>query len=116
MRALRTIELTHAAPIDSRSHGRTPAVLLVIDERDALIRAAAKFYPGCSDREVARRLRSALAIYRAGRFRRDRNDTCPNQYRGTLTEIFYLLLRTHDHVPSIATIRRALGVVVSHEG
>jgi hypothetical protein len=94
-------------------HGRTPRVLLRIDERDALIWSAARFYPGCSDREIARQLHTALSRYHAGRFRRDRNDTCPVEHRGKLTEVLYLLLRTHDHVPSPATIRRVLGVVVS---
>ena len=101
--------------VDGRSHGRTRQVPLVISERDALIRSAAEFYPGLSDREVARRLHTALSTYRAGRFRRDRNDTCPIQYRGKLTEILYLLLRVRDHVPSETAIRRALGVVVIHE-
>jgi hypothetical protein len=98
-------------PLDLRGR-RTRQTELLISERDKLLVEAAKFFPGCSDREIARRLRSALSIYRAGRFRRDRNDTCPKQYRGTLTELLYLLLRVHDHVPSEMTIRRALGVVV----
>jgi hypothetical protein len=102
-------DLSGAVPVDGRSHGRTPAVLLLIDERVALIRTAAKFFPGASDREIARRLRTALSIYRAGRWGRDRSDTCPVQHRGKLTEILYLLLRVHDHVPSEPTIRRALG-------
>src|SRR5580704_30220 len=84
MKPVRTIELTHAAAIDGSSHGRTPAVLLVLDERNALIRAAARFYPGDSDREIARRLHRALAIYRSSRWqRRDCIEaTCPAQHRG----------------------------------
>lgn len=106
---VRAIDVMHATPVDGRGHGRTPAVQLLIDERKALIRTAAKFYPGCSDREIARRLRSALSIYRGGRWERDRSDTCPKQYRHKLTEVLYLILRVHDHVPSEVTIRRALG-------
>jgi hypothetical protein len=75
MKAVQRVELMCAVPVDGRSHGRTPAVLLVIEERDKLIRAAARFYPGASDREVARRLRSALPVYAAGRWRRDRSET-----------------------------------------
>jgi hypothetical protein len=82
---------------------------LLLDERGRLIIEAAKFFPGASDREIARRLRSELSKYSNGRFRRDRSDTCPIQHRGKLTEVLYLLLRVHDHVPSEMTIRRALG-------
>jgi hypothetical protein len=110
VRPVRHNSLAGAVPVEGRSHGRTPAFLRVIDRRDKLIRAAARFYPGSSDREVARRLRSALAVYAAGRWRRDRSKTtCPHQHRGKLTEVLYLLLRVRDHVPSDPTFRRALG-------
>jgi hypothetical protein len=111
MKPVRTIELTHAAAIDGSSHGRTPAVLLVLDERNALIRAAARFYPGDSDREIARRLHRALAIYRSSRWqRRDCIEaTCPAQHRGKLMQAMWLILKTRDYVPSEMTIRRALG-------
>jgi hypothetical protein len=102
--------MMHVRVPDGRSHGRTPAVQLLIDERNHLLRSAARFYPGASDREVARRLRDALALYLNGRFRRDRVlATCPAQHKGKLTETLFLLLRTHEHVPSVATIRRILG-------
>jgi hypothetical protein len=109
MKQVRTIELTHAAPIGGRSHGRTPAVQLRINERDALIRAAARFYPGASDREIARRLHTELSTYRSGRFRRDRVDlTCPMQHRSKLTEVLWMILKVHDHVPCDRAIRTAL--------
>jgi hypothetical protein len=96
--------------VPDRSHGRTRQVLLLISERDALIRSAARFYPGASGREIARQLRTALSTYYGGRWRRDREVfTCPAQHKGKLTEVLFLLLRTHEHVPSIATLRRALG-------
>lgn len=102
-------DLTHATAIDSRGHGRTPAVRLMVDERDHYLREAAAFYPGLSDRETARQLRTALAAYRAGRWRRDRAETkCPSQYRGRLPEALWLLLRTLDAVPGDRTIRAAL--------
>jgi hypothetical protein len=51
------------------------------------MREAARFFPGASDREVARRLHSALVIYRGGRWHRDRSEaTCPAQHRGKLTQ------------------------------
>jgi hypothetical protein len=49
---------------------RTPATLLLISERNKLLLEAAKFYPGASDRGIARQLRIALLRYREGRFRR----------------------------------------------
>jgi hypothetical protein len=109
MKQVRTIELTHAAPIDGRSHGRTPAVQLRINERDALIRAAARFYPGASEREIARRLHFELSKYRNGRFRRDQAEyTCPAPHRGKLVELLYCMLRVQDRVPSEVTFRRAV--------
>jgi hypothetical protein len=95
--------------VPDRSHGRTPRVQLIIDERNRYLRGAARFYPGASDREVARRLRIALATYQAGRFRRDRSDlTCPVQHKGKLTAILWMILKVRDAVPSEITIRRAL--------
>jgi hypothetical protein len=101
--------LRHPLVPAGRSHGRTPAVLLVISERNHLIRAAAKFYPGARDREIARRLHSALSTYRDGRWRRDRTEaTCPPQHKGKLMQVLWMILKTRDHVPSEMTIRRAL--------
>jgi len=83
---------------------------LLIDERNALIRHAAQFYPATSDREMARRLHSALATYSTGRWRRDRAcEVCPKQHRGKLLQVMWSILKVRDHVPSVMTIRRALG-------
>jgi hypothetical protein len=72
----------------ARSHGRTRAVELPISERNALIRDAARFFPGYGDREVARRLLIALARYRNGRWQRDRSETtCPPQHKGKLLQV-----------------------------
>lgn len=116
MKPVRSADLS-GVPVDVRSHGRTPAVQLLIDERNALIRTAVRFYPGASDREVARRLRSALSIYHGGRWRRtDRTEPrCPPQYAGRLDVVLWAVLKLHDHVSSEVTLRRALGVVVIHE-
>jgi hypothetical protein len=114
MKPVRTIELTHAAPIEDRNHGRTPAVLLVLDERNDLIRAAARFYPAASDREIARRLRTALLRYQTGRWRRDRAEaTCPPQHRGTLTATLWMILKTRDALVAERTIRRALAATAT---
>ena len=94
---------------------RTPQTLLLIDERDALLREAARFFPGLSHREVARRLRSALSIYRNGRWQRDCSEaTCPIQHRDKLTAILWGILKTRDALVSDRTIRRALAVAPTH--
>ena len=68
-----------------------------------------RFYPGCSDREIARRLRTAIQLYQGGRWRRERADVeCPHA-AGKLTAVLWMLLRVRDFVPSEMTIRRALG-------
>ena len=96
-------------PCRSGLIGRTRAVELLISERNALIRDAAKFYPGCGDREVARQLLIALARYRNGRWLRDRSEaTCPAQHRGKLVQVLWLILRTIDAIPSDRTARAAL--------
>ena len=80
-----------------------------LDERDNLLREAAKFYPGLSQREAARLIRIALLRYRDGRWRRDRSEaTYPVQRQGKLTALLYALLRRRDAVPSAMTIRRAI--------
>jgi hypothetical protein len=83
--------------------------MLLISERNALLLAASRFYPGASAREISRQLRLALARYRDARWRRDRSElTCPMQHRGKLTEVLYLLLRVRDAIPSERTIRAVL--------
>jgi hypothetical protein len=109
MKRVRTIELTHAVPLDGRGH-RSPQTMLLINERDRYLIEAAKFFPGASDREIARLLHAALSTYRDGRFRRDRElSTCPVQHKGKLMQVMWMILKTRDHVPSEMTIRRALG-------
>jgi hypothetical protein len=109
MKPVRAIDLTHASPVDGRGHGRTRTVELLISERNALIRDAARFYPGCTDRETARQMLIALARYRNGRWLRDRIEaTCPPQHRGKLLQVLWLILKTIDAVPSDRTVRAAL--------
>ena len=88
---------------------RSPSTLLQVDERDRYLVEAARFYPGPSHREIARRLRSALSISRNGRWRRDCSEaTCPIQHRDKLTAILWAILKTRDALVSDRTIRRAL--------
>ena len=89
---------------------RTPQTLLLIDERDRyLIEAARLHCVGMSDRQAAAHLRVALLRYQTGAWRRERIEaTCPPRHAGKLTAALWLLLKTRDHVPSTATIRRSL--------
>lgn len=108
MKPHRPSAFADAVPVDGRGQ-RTPATLLLLDERDNLLREAAKFYPGLSQREAARLIRIALLRYRDGRWRRDRSEaTYPVQHQGKLTALLYALLRRRDAVPSAMTIRRAI--------
>lgn len=92
-----------------RSHGRTRPVQLLIDERNALIVRAVAFFPGCSAREVARRLHTALLRYQTGRWRRTSSELrCPHDPE-CLDAVLWSILRVRDRVPSISVIRRCLG-------
>jgi hypothetical protein len=96
---------------------RSPSTLLRIDERDALLRQAARFYPGCSDREVARRLRVALLTYQTGRWRRTRADlTCPKEHAGKLAGVLWAILKVRDFVPSERLIRAVLSRAEADRG
>jgi hypothetical protein len=88
---------------------RTPATLLALDERDRCLIEAACHFPGFSDREIARRLRSLLLIYRQGAWRRDRVDAlCPPRHAGRLEAVLWMLLKVRDAIPSERTIRAVL--------
>jgi hypothetical protein len=87
---------------------RSPSTLLMIDERDALLRTAAAHYPGLSHREIARRLRTALMRYREGRWRRTCTELRPPHPPEKIEAVLWAILKTHDRVVSEATVRRAL--------
>ena len=94
--------------LDGRGH-RSNETLLRLDERDRYLVEAARFYPGLSDREVAKRLQDALLIYRNGRWQRDAPETtCPPQHRGKLVQVMCTILKTIDAIPGDRTIRAAL--------
>jgi hypothetical protein len=110
--SLRITDLTNAEPLlpTDRRGRRTPQTLLLLDERNALLRVAAnRFCAGMSDRQAASHLRTELLRYQTGTWRRERIEaTCPPRHAGKLTAALWLLLKTRDHVPSTATIRRSL--------
>ncbi|QIG97527.1 hypothetical protein [Bradyrhizobium sp. 6(2017)] len=100
-------------PLASGPGHRTPQTRLLLDERDALlVEAAARFYPGLYDRDVARRLHSALLRYRTSGWRRDCSEaTCPPRIAGRLDGLLWAVLKVRDTTPpSERTIRRALSL------
>lgn len=101
--------LRHPLVADGRGR-RTPAAVLALAVRDHLLREAARRYcVGMSDRQAAVFLRTKLARYREGAWRRDRvEEQCPARYRGTITELFWLALTIRDAVSGDRTIRMAL--------
>ena len=87
---------------------RSPRLLLELDERDRYLIEAAKFFPGLSDRETARLLRSRLQIYQQGRWRRSRSEIwCPHP-ADRVEAVLWALLRVRDAIPSERTIRAAI--------
>jgi hypothetical protein len=70
---------------------RSPKVLLVLDERNALLRTAAdRFCIGMSNRQAAAHLRTALLRYREGAWRRERADlTMPQRHANKLTGLLW---------------------------
>jgi hypothetical protein len=118
VKAVHAADLTHAVPLDRRGQ-RSPADVLSRTIRGHLLRTAAKFFPGSSDREIARQLRTALSRYREGAWRRDRAEMrCPVRLRGSVSELFWQLLKARDAIPGDRTIRAALAhnpFFIAHE-
>jgi hypothetical protein len=83
-------------------------LLLLFDERDQYLIEASRFFSG-SDREIARRLRSRLLIYREGRWRRTRSEIWNPHETGRLEGLLWQLLRVRDAIPCTHTIRLVLG-------
>lgn len=110
MKPLSPTTSSDAAPVETRGH-RSNETLLRIDERNQYLREAAhRFFPGCSNREAARRLHIALGRYRSCRWQRDRSEaTCPAQHAGRLKEMLFFIFKSRDMVPSVPSIRAALG-------
>jgi hypothetical protein len=80
---------------------RSPAFLLREDERDRYLIEAARHFPGLSDREISRRLRTALVRYREGAWRRTRIEAlCPLRHAGRLDAVLWMLLKVRQAIPS----------------
>jgi hypothetical protein len=105
--------MKHVVPLDLRGH-RSRQTLLLLSERNALlVEAKKRFCVGMKDQPAAAWLHARLLRYATGAWRRDRVDatiepTCPQRYRGTITEWLWLILRSRDHVPSERLIRLVL--------
>jgi len=92
-----------------RGH-RTPQTLLLLDERDAFLREAARHHcVGMSDREAARYLHIALLRYQTDAWRRTRVEAlCPPRHAGLLDGLLWAILKVADQVPSERLIRAVL--------
>jgi hypothetical protein len=113
MKPLHASAFADAAPIAGRGR-RSPQTLLLIDERDRYLREAARHFEGLSDREAARRIRTALMRFREGAWRRLRTEAlCPESLKGRLEGVLWCVLKVRDYVPSERLIRAALGRVSS---
>jgi hypothetical protein len=108
MKQVRTADLTNAAPVAGPGR-RTPATMLALDERDALlVEIARRFYGGLSHRETAHRLRRSWLLYRQGRWRRTYTELrCPHDAE-RLDAALWCLLRIRDSLPSERLIRLVL--------
>jgi hypothetical protein len=109
MMQVRAIDMTHATPVDGRGQ-RSPADVLARTIRDHLLRTAAdRFYAGMKHRPAAAMLRTKLIQYRESGWRRDRVEVrCPDRHRGSISELFWQLLKVRDAIPGDRTIRAAL--------
>jgi hypothetical protein len=118
MKPVRHASLADAVPFQRGAGHRTPATLLLIDERDRyLIEAADRFCIGMKDRPAAHHIRTALLRYQTCAWRRDRADlTCPARHAGSLTAVLWMLLKVRDAIPSEPTIRRVLGAIREPDG
>lgn len=92
----------------SRRRGRPPDASL--DERDRLLRIAARrFLPGLPVREQARQLEKALVDFEWGKWRRWRVlDRPPEKFADRIEAVLFEVLKTHPWPPRFETIRKAL--------
>lgn len=111
MKPVRTADLTNVVPVDGRGK-RSNETLLRIDERGHFFREAARrCCVGMRNRPAAAFLRTKLARYREGAWRRDRVEAlCPARHRGTVTEMLWCVLKVSGRLVSERTIRRTLSL------
>lgn len=110
MKPVRASAFDDSAPVDRRGK-RLPETIEAIALRDALLReAAARFCAGMTDHQASALLHVKLLRYQTSAWRRDRAEAeCPLRLAGRLDAVLWQILKTHDHVCSAMTIRRALG-------
>lgn len=89
---------------------RTPATLLAIDERDRyLVEAADRFCVGMSDNAAAHYLLAGLTRFRETAWLNDDAEAaCPSRHRGSVREFFWMILKSHDRLPSERLVREVL--------
>jgi hypothetical protein len=100
-----------ATPLDGRGR-RSPGDIVARAIRDHLLRVAASRYcVGMSDRQAAAYLRTKLARYREGAWKRDRvEERCPDRHRGKLSELLWTILTIRDAIPGDRSCRAALAL------
>jgi hypothetical protein len=88
----------------------TPAEMLSRDERDRyLIAAADRYCIGMSDNAAADYLVVRLARYAETAWRKEYAEAlCPARHRGIITELFWMILKSRDRVPSERLVREVL--------
>ncbi|WP_036053937.1 hypothetical protein [Bradyrhizobium sp. URHD0069] len=109
MRPHRATAFAHAVPVDGRGR-RTPLTLLHLSVRDHFLRAAADIYcTGMSDRAAAAVLRTKLARYREGAWRREASEpSMPPRLAGRLDGLLWCVLKVRDRLVSERLIRAVL--------
>lgn len=92
-----------------RGH-RSFETMASLAERDRVLREmACVYFPGSSQREAARYMCRTVFRYATGPWRRERIEPeCPPRHAGRINWHCWHLLKAHDRVPSIGTIRRVL--------
>jgi hypothetical protein len=88
----------------------TPAQMLSRDERDRyLVEAADRYCIGMSDNAAADYLLVRLARYRETAWRKDGVEAlCPARHRGSITEFFWMVLKSRDRLPGERLVREVL--------
>jgi hypothetical protein len=88
----------------------TPQAMLSRDERDRfLVAAADRYCIGLSDNAAAEYLVVRLTRYRETAWRKDCAEAqCPARHRGTITEFFWMVLKSRDRLPGERLVREVL--------
>ena len=83
---------------------------IALDQRDRLLRGAAEcFLGGMSVAAQAECLHKTLSRYCASAWQRERVcEQCPGRHRGTIHELLWRVLKLHDRVLSVRSLRLIL--------